>query len=76
MQKFEAYGFRFSSRLTEEIRNVARMERQKKIPAPTGDKTYGASHVSAFYEVRRGRTSSHDAYFFLSTDHVKYESFH
>ncbi len=57
MQKFEAYGFRFSSRLTEEIRNVARMEKRKKIMAPTGDKPYGASHVGALCEVRREHTS-------------------
>lgn len=48
VQKFEAYGFRYSSSLTDEIRKVAKSEERKQILAPTGDKNYRAGHVSGF----------------------------
>lgn len=47
IQRFEAYGFRYSNTLTEEIRDIAKTEARRKILAPTGDKTYRAGHVSS-----------------------------
>lgn len=44
LNKMESYGFRYSETLTDMVRNIAQMERQKNIISPTGAQ-YNAQHI-------------------------------
>jgi SAM-dependent methyltransferase len=44
IQKYESYGFKYSDKLTKDIRKVADNESSLKIPAPNGD-IYNAQHI-------------------------------
>jgi trans-aconitate methyltransferase len=44
IRKYEAYGFRYSSELTEEVRQVAKIEKYNNTMAPNGE-PYNAQHI-------------------------------
>lgn len=45
IRKYEAYGFRYDKKLTEEIRGVARNEKNSNIIFPVNGKQFNAQHV-------------------------------
>lgn len=51
IQKYEAYGFRYSEKLTKEIRSVAQKERQDNIVFPPNGELLMAQHVFSSMKV-------------------------